>query len=157
MYLIIALVVGAFVSGYGLAWQHDYKHTAALEAQIDLSNSEATRLTGEATTKVKAAESEAALMAIQLESDHVKATQSTAALRTALDVVRLRDPGQRQRCPDALPKGANTREPETDPDPGELSAESATFLRDQAFKADTVANYANECYRFMINNCGIAP
>ncbi len=157
MYLIIALVVGAFVSGYGLAWQHDYKQLAEMEAQIELSNQESIRLTGEATTKVKAAESEAALIAIQLESDHVKATQSTAALRTALDVVRLRDPGQRQRCPDSVSKGANTREPETAPDPGQLSAESTGFLRDQAWQADTVANYANECYRFMINNCGIAP
>lgn len=157
MYLIIALVVGAFVSGYGLAWQHDYKQLAEMEAQIELSNSEAARISGEATTKVQAAESEAALIAIQLESDHVKATQSAADLRSALGAMQLRDPGQRQRCPNPVSKSASAREPETDPDPGQLSAESAGFLRDQAFKADTVANFANECYRFMINNCGIAP
>lgn len=157
MYLIIALVVGAFAAGYGSAWQLENKQIAILEAKIELSNQEAVRLTGEATTKINAAKSEAALIAIQLESDHVKATQSTSALRTALDVVRLRDPGQRQRCPDPVSKGANTREPETAPDPGQLSAESSKFLRDQAWQADTVANFANECYRFMINNCGISP
>lgn len=157
MYLVIALIVAAFTSGYGLSWKIGNKQIAVLEAQTGLANQEAGRLQALALLKTQSAETAAALTVTKLESNLVKATQTTADLHTALAAERLRDPGQRQHCANPVPKGANTREPETAADPGQLSKELSGFLLEQTYQADTVANYAHECHQFILTNCGIAP
>jgi len=157
MYLIIALIIAAFTAGYGLSWKIGNKQIAVLEAQIGLANQEADRLQGQALLKTQAAETVAALTVNKLESERAQATQSAAALHVALAAVRLRDPGQRQHCPNPVPKSTNTREPETAADPGQLSKELSGFLLEQTYLADTVANYAHECHQFILTNCGIAP
>lgn len=155
--LIAVALIAAFGGGYGTAWKVAYRHIAQLEAQINESNLSAALVLSDATARTAKAESEAANTALLLESEHAKATQSTDNTRRALSAMRLRDPGQRQRCADPVSKSASAQEPEADSDPGQLSKELSGFLRGEAYRADTVANYADECHRFVAANCGIAP
>lgn len=158
LFVIIGIVVlAAYGGGYGMAWKIENRNIAELEAQIEQSNLSAALVLSDATARTAKAESGAASLALLLESEHVKATQSADHYRRDLSAMRLRDPGQRQRCPDPVSKSASAKEPETDPDPGQLSKELAGFLRAEAYRADTVANYADQCHKFVANNCGIAP
>jgi len=157
MIVIIAVAhIVAFGSGFSMAWKAGNRNIAQLEAQIEQSNLSAALVLSDAADRTAKAESEAANTVLLLESEYVKATQSADNTRRTLSAMRLRDPGQRQRCADSVSKSASTQEPETDPDPGQLSKELSGFLRAEAYRADTVANYADECHKFVMSNCGIA-
>lgn len=153
-YLAIATFI--FGCGYGTAWKVENRHIAQLEAQIAQSSIQAGVILSAAENRTAKAESDAANTILLLESEHVKATQSINNTRRDLADIRLRDPGRRKSCADPVPSRASSSESETSPDPGELSKELAGFLREEAYRADTAANYANACYTFVAEqNCGI--
>ena len=155
-YILIIAAAGSFVFGYGLSHKIDRAEIIGLELAIQKQKDEAQSILSDAQFRIKESEYKAAQANDQLDQEHEANIKDIMALRDKLGSMRLRDPGSRPSCPSALPAGANTVHPSGEPFTGELSAELGGFLLDQAFKADTVAEYANACYKFVVEqNCGI--
>jgi hypothetical protein len=153
IYAVIAATV--FGSGYGACWSHMTKQIATLEAQIDLSNTEAATVLRNSTIAAKQSESDAQVAAVQLQDAHDKSLKLTTDLHHSLLAIRMRDPGQRSDCTNPLPENSHTPGITPAADTGDLSTAASGFLRSEAYRADTLAIYASECHQFVVSNCGI--
>ena len=157
LYAIIIALLAAFGGGFGLSHQLDATEINHITAMVEANKLAATAELSAIQTRVDQAQNEALAANANLEQAHVSAIQTINTLHASLSTARLRDPGSRQHCSSALPGRASARESETAADPGDLSAELTSFLLDQSLKADTVAEYASACYKFVSTNCGINP
>lgn len=155
-YTLILAAALSFASGYGLSHKIDRAEIIGLELAIQKQKDEAQSILSDAQFRIKESEYKAAQANDQLDQEHEANIKDIMALRDKLGSMRLRDPGSRSSCPSSVPAGANTAHPSGEAYSGELSKELSGFLLNQSFVADKVAEYANECYQFVVEqNCGI--
>ncbi len=155
-YTLILAAALSFASGYGLSHKIDRAEIIDLELAIQKQKDEAQSILSDAQFRIKESEYKAAQANDQLDQEHETNIKDIMALRDKLGNMRLRDPGSRSSCPSSVPASANTVHPSGEAYSGELSTELSGFLFNQSFVADKVAEYANECYQFVVEqNCGI--
>lgn len=162
MQVIIAAVLTALLVGVGagfcIASDMDVAKIERLENAITLQKSEAKSALDVAVSRVDAAQAKARETNANLEKAHDSAIKTINTYRDLLATARLSDPGRRQSRANALPAGANTGITETEAGTGQLSEELTRFLQIRFYSADKVAEYANQCYVFVVEqNCGINP
>ena len=155
-YLQMALAIIFYAGGYTTAWQLGAKKIAVLEAQIAVANDHANELLAVHRQVIKAAEEKAATVSVQLETDYVQHTKAINGLKHTLAVTRLRDPNSRQNSSNTLSESSNPKKPNPATDTFDLSENLTRLLRSESYRADTVAIYAEECFKFVRNNCGVA-
>ena len=153
IYAIIAVTL--FGSGYGTCWRVMTRQVAALNAQIEVSNADAKRRLLESTTATEEAERKAAETAQQLEDEYIKNIELNADIARSLATVRMRVKTVNTNCRDTVPKGGSPGTPTDATDTAELPADFERLLRTEGLRADNLAVYADECYRFVNNQCGI--
>ena len=148
-YVLIAVALGgshwwAFATGVGAEAGRNAK------AQLQFERDSA-KLLADETAKVTAANEKARELAQTLEIEHAQAQETidaTLAENRRLAAARkLRDPGARSACKNAVPGTTSTSGGiVAETTGGELSAILTEFLNDQAYLADRAANYAQTCY-----------
>jgi hypothetical protein len=154
--VLSALILGGCV-GFGVARQIDNAQIERLGNAITLQKAEAKAALDVAVSRVDAAQAKAKQDNINLEQAHDSAIKTINAYRDLLATARLSDPGRRQSRASALPASANTGIAETEAGTGELSEELTRFLQTRFYSADKIAEYANQCYVFVVEqNCGLS-
>ena len=153
IYALIAATL--FGSGYGTCWKVMNQQVANLNAQIEASNADAKRRLLESVTATETAERNAAETAKQLEDETHKNIELNADLARRLATVRMRVKTVHTNCSNALPKSSSPSTPTDETDSADLPAEFAGLLRNESLRADNLAVYADECYHFVNNQCGI--
>lgn len=161
MQAVIAAVLSALLlgagAGFGVARQIDNAQIERLENAIALQKAEAQAALDVAVSRVDAAQAKALETNANLEKAHDSAIKTINTYRDLLATARLSDPGRRPHRANALPAGANTGITETEAGTGQLSAELTRFLQTRFYSADKIAEYANQCYAFVVEqNCGIS-
>lgn len=154
-YFIIAALIVGFASGYGVSHKIGRAEIIGLELAIQQQKTEAQSILQDAQLKVTESENRAIQINNQLDKEHEENTRDIINLHDQLSTVRLRDPGHRPSCPGSVPTSDSAGHAEDSTGSAELSAELENFLRDQSFAADQVAEYAQECFKFVQSNCGI--
>ena len=153
LYALLAATL--FGSGYGTCWKVMTRQVATLNAQIEVSNADAKRRLLESVTATEVAERKAAETAQQLETEYVKNIELNRVVGRSLDAVRMRVKTVRTNCSNTLSKSDNSGTPTGATDLTELPADFTKLLRDESLRADNLAVYADECYKFVNNQCGI--
>ena len=140
----IALIV--FGAGYAASAAVHQSQIQALESAIVRANLESEHVLAMAKARVQQAETEALHFSQQLETSH---DQSLATINALHDQLR-----------DGIARGINAVPVCPRPGASETSTESAdvsTTLADLAYEADLVAVYAQSCWQFVHQQCGLAP
>ena len=153
IYALIAVTL--FGSGYGTCWKVMTRQVAALKAQIEVSNADAKRRLLESVTATETAERKAAEIVQQLENEYVKNIELNSVVGRSLDAVRMRVKTVHTNCPDAVSKSDSSGTPTGATDLTELPEDFKRLLRVEGLRSDDLAVYANECYEFVNNQCGI--
>lgn len=143
IYAYVALAIAIFSGGFASGYRFELSNTQRLELAIQRSNSEAEQVMQAAKLKVAEADMQSEKRNQQIEIIHV---QNLSTVNSLVD--RVHSAG-RQDCASPLPrsKGASVPTPET-ADSSRL--EQFTSLAGQS------AAYAESCWAFVTNNCGIA-
>lgn len=142
------------MGGYAFMWKAKYDN---LSDNLDRQKEEAQALLEAEQKKVSDHEAKAKLDNATQAIDHEKSNKTIDDLRRSLAATRLSDPGRRNGGKATSPTSDSAGIPQTEAGAGELSAELTRFLQIKFFQADTVAEYANQCYTFVVEkNCGIA-
>ena len=148
-YIIAALAV--FGAGFGVSHQLDKADILAMENSIAAQKVEAAALLQAETDRVNLAMSKAHEFNNQLEVSHAQSITTINAIRDQLATTSLRDTGRRSSGGSATGNSASTGVTETTTNIGELSTELAQFLKSEAYRADTAAEYASSCFGFLAN------
>jgi multidrug efflux pump subunit AcrA (membrane-fusion protein) len=161
MQAVIAAVLSALLmgagAGFGVARQIDNAQIERLENAVALQKDEAKAALDVAVSQVDAAQAKAKETNANLEKAHDSAIKTINTYRDLLATARLSDPGRRQSRANALSASTNTGIAEGEAGTGELSAELTRFLQIRFYSADKIAEYANQCYAFVVEqNCGIS-
>lgn len=160
---LVAAFAGGLASmgGYALMWKADYDN---LSDNLDRQKKEAEDL-------LKAEKQKAADRDAQNKLDNeaqAKANEDNSKtidnLRQSLADARLYDPGRRPSSKSAKPTGngagqsqAEAEVPTDAPGSSAISRELESFIKINFYNADQVAEYATQCYAFVVErNCGIA-
>jgi hypothetical protein len=147
-YLFILLL--GFSGGFTLSHKLDQLQYDDLKAAVERANIEAERRLVKAQLQTQLAEKKAHDLNLKLDQSHDAYIKDTNALHDRLATVRLRDPGSRQDCNNAVPAVSDSGQPEAESADGpEFSAELAEFIRAEAYRADQIAAYADTCYQFI--------
>lgn len=155
-YAFILVMVASFGSGFGVSHSIDKAEIMELQIAIQHQKDQANMEILSAQSHVRDSEMKAVVANEKREQEHESNNKDIADLHTQLSTLRLRDPGRRTSCSNAMPASHNSKEPaNTTTDTGELSKEFAGFLVEQSRSADEVAEYALNCFKFIKNNCGI--
>jgi hypothetical protein len=105
-YIQIAIAIAIYAAGYATAWKVEVKEVARLEASIESANQQAQATLSVIQERVKSAQDKAESASVQLESDHIKSSQSITALSTRLAAARLQYATASRGC--ALPKASDS-------------------------------------------------
>lgn len=105
-YIQIAVAIAIYAAGYATAWKIEVKEVARLEASIESANQQAQVTLSAIQERVKSAQAKAESASVQLESDHIKSSQSITALSTRLAAARLQYATSSRGC--ALPKASDS-------------------------------------------------
>jgi len=153
LYALLAATL--FGSGYGTCWKVMTRQVAVLNAQIEVSNADAKRRLLESTTATEEAERKAAETAQQLEDEYIKNIELNADIARSLATVRMRVKTVNTNCRGTVPKSSSPGTPTDATDTAELPEDFERLLRAEGLRADNLAVYADECYHFVNNQCGI--
>jgi uncharacterized phage infection (PIP) family protein YhgE len=161
MQVIIAAVLSALLVGVGagfcIASDMDSAKIERLKNAIDNQKIEAKAALDVAVSRVDAVQAKARETNANLEKAHDSAIKTINTYRDLLATARLSDPGRRPHRANAMPASTNTGITETEAGTGQLSAELTRFLQIRFYSADKIAEYANQCYAFVVEqNCGIS-
>ncbi|MEY3760055.1 MAG: hypothetical protein RIR39_1546 [Pseudomonadota bacterium] len=155
IYIQIALAMILYGAGYLSAWKIDSLKIARLEISIESANDLSKSTLKEAQASVSAAEQQALISSDNFDKERIKNDELNNNFATTFKSMRLRDPHAIGCRKNTLPK-SNSPVPIKDyPESGELSEDLTKLLRSESFRADQMMSYANECYEFVKNNCGV--
>lgn len=143
VHAFIALIV--FGAGYAASTAVHQSQIQRLESAIVQANLESEQVLAMAKARVQQAETEALHFSQQLETSH---DQSLATINALHDQLR-----------DGIARGANAvpvcPRPGT-PETATESADVSTAIADLAYQADLVAAYAQNCWQFVSQDCGLS-
>lgn len=152
LYAYLAVAVSLFLAGFGSGYKYEQANTERLKLGIERSNAEAAAVLEAAKANVARADGAAQQLATQLEKTHETTLTTINAMRDrSSDVIRLYNAAHRQDCNNPVPDAAHT---------GQLEAETGRAaipegIGNLAYRADLAAAYAQECWAYVTNNCGI--
>jgi hypothetical protein len=155
-YIIIAILVASFASGYGVSHQISKAEIQHMSDSITAQNREAKLQLATLNDKATKAYDEALKLNKDLEDANVSAINALNSQRDSFKSVRMYDSGRKSSsC--ATTKGDSTSATAgADENRYELSNELTEFLKSETYRADQVAEYAKICQKFVVdNNCGI--
>lgn len=154
IYAYLAALLIAFAAGFGVSHQLEKAETQRLTMAIERSNSEAEMTLQAAKTKVAASDTAALQFKNQLETAHEQSIQTINTLHDRLATVSL--PASHQNCANTLPASSSAGIAKTETGSEQFSTDFAQLVKTESYRADTVAAYAESCWQFVTNNCGIA-
>jgi hypothetical protein len=155
-YIIIAILVASFASGYGVSHQISKAEIQHMSDSITAQNREAELQLATLNDKATKVHDEALKLNKDLEDANVSAINALNSQRDSFKSVRMYDSGRKSSgC--ATTTSGDTKSPiGAFEDRYELSNELTEFLKSEAYRADQVAEYAKICQKFVVdNNCGI--
>ena len=154
IYAYIGSLLIAFAAGFGLSHQLEKAETQRLTLAIERSNNEAQLTLQAAKTKVAALDTAALQFKNQLETAHDQSIKTINSLHDQLATARLSASDQNSANPLSASSSAGIATTETGSE--QFSTDFDRLVKAEAYRADTVAAYAESCWRFVTNNCGIA-
>ena len=156
-YLVVALIVASFASGYGFAYKVSKAEIREMSESISDMNREADIQLATLTEEADKAHTEALKLNKELEDANVSAINAINSQHDSFKSVRMYD-NSRKSSSCTPTKGDNTNTlAGTNEDRHELSDELTSFLKSEAYRADQIAQYAILCRKFVVgNNCGIS-
>jgi hypothetical protein len=147
--LLLAWAVGLGFGGF-VTHAFDKAEIQRLESAILEGNTKAEHELYAIQTEVDAAERQAANLNDQLEAARSQSVATANALSARVaSAGRLYD--RHQNCEGAVPERERAGQPETQTEPADFSGRLAEIVR----RADETAIYAQTCWQFVTNNCGI--
>lgn len=156
-YLQAAIFLGVFTLGGLTAHQYDKVKIIRLQAAMTEANNQAEHALQQAQAQTLEATAKAEQLNRTLDEEHqanlaqvAELSSRVAAAGRAYHAGRMHP--QRQSCADPLPAGADSNEPATAPASPDFPDRLAEIVR----RADETAVYAQSCWQFVTNNCGIA-
>ena len=155
-YIIIAILVASFASGYGVSHQISKAEIQHMSDSITAQNREAELQLATLTDKATKAHDEALKLNKDLEDANVSAINALNSQRDSFKSVRMYDNSRKSSsCTATKGNNSNSTAGATE-DRHELSNELTEFLKSEAYRADQIAEYAKICQKFVVdNNCGI--
>ena len=150
-YVYIIAAASIFAAGFGLSHQLDKAEIQALQAAIERGNSEALHRLELSERKLLDANHQADLLNQQLEASHAQSIETINAYRSDLDNRLYERSTRRRNTVPACPGAGNTEAEAASTDLSERA------IADLAARADQVATYAQACWQFVNNDCGIKP
>lgn len=151
IYAYVIAAIALFGAGFGTAHQLDKAEILAMENAISAQKVEAAAMLQAETDRVNLAMSKAHEFNNQLEVSHAQSISTINAIHDQLATASLRDTGRRKSSGGATGNSASAGIAETTANASELSTELAQFLKSEAYRADTAAEYANSCFGFLAN------
>jgi len=150
-YAFLACLLAGFGVGAWFTHRFDAAEIQALQSAIDQGNAQSALILQTATAQVAEAAAKAQQAKQQLELSHAQsiATVNDYAARLHDSLARRTDAVSRRICPGI---SASTT------DPAYLPAALAGVLQyvdGETTRADAVASYAQSCWQFVSNNCGV--
>jgi len=156
-YIIIAILVASFASGYGVSHQISKAEIQHMSDSITAQNREAELQLAALTAEAEKAHEEALKVNKDLEDANVSAINALNSQRDSFKSVRMYDNGRKSSSCTATKGDSTSAITRTDEDRAELSEELTGFLKSEAYRADKISAYAILCQKFVVdNNCGIA-
>lgn len=148
------LVIAAFSTGFGVAYKIDSATINELKHQIEASNDQAASTLTSIQERVAEAHATAKAANTNLELAHAQSINTINAYHDAVKSKRLHDPHRKNSgCP--LSADTNTGLAFSSTETSELSAALTDFLIAESFSADQIGAYAQQCYAYVNNNCGL--
>lgn len=151
IYAYVIAAIALFSTGFGAAHQLDKAEILAMENAISAQKVEAAATLQAETDRVNLAVAKAREFNHELEVSHAQSITTINAIRDQLATAGLRDTGRRKSSGSATGNIASAGIIETTTNTSELSTELAQFLKSEAYRADTAAEYANSCWQFVVN------
>lgn len=154
--VLSALLFGG-VSGFGVSYRMFSGEITSLNRDIEEQKRQAMIVLAAAENRIEEERETARKNKIDMEQAHEKNTKTIDALRHDIATARLSDPGRRPGGRNATPNGGGAGVSQGEAGSAGLSAELTRFLQIKFYAADKIAEYANQCYVFVVEqNCGIA-
>lgn len=156
IYAYAALALAIFGGGFASGYRFELSNTQRLELAIQRSNSEAEQVLQAAKLKVADADTQAAQLNKQIEVSHAQSinTINTLSARVS-DAARMYN-ARHKDCANSLPADTNTAIPTGEPGALDTTARIIEFAQRAAKLGDESSEYAQQCWAFVNNNCGIA-
>lgn len=156
-YIFAIIAAVSFASGYGVSHQIDKSALVSMESSINAQKAKAQATLSIAISRVDAAQAKAKEANNNLDKAHEQDIKTINAYRDLLAAARLSDPGRRTSGRGSLSNSDHSGIVKDESGTRELSAELTRFLQVKFYAADKVAEYARQCYTFVVEqNCGIA-
>ena len=156
-YIWVALLVVGFSSGYGLSSALSHAEIQQMSDGIAAQNREAEIQLATLTEAADKAYRDALKAKQDLEDANVSAINAINSQRDSFKSQRLYDNSRKSSSCTATASGNTNSSIGAYEDRTELSEELTDFLKSEAYRADTIANYAILCQKFVVdNNCGIS-
>lgn len=152
LYPAIAICIASFAFGMVTMHKMDSIELQSMKTEFDRANIEASFQLQVAKSRVDEATKKAAELNTQIEAKHVEHTQTITDLRNQLSNIRLPDCSKNRRS--TMPDSASTTSSISEARHNGVSTEFNQLVKDEFFRADKVAEYAEACYMFVSNNCG---
>ena len=155
IYAFLAAIVIGFGAGFYTSHEIDSAEIIALESAIKSANDQAKIIMTTAKKESERIKSDQRQLAQQLEKSHEQNIQTVNALRDQLATVRL-PAAHNPRSGNAKNNDHGTQKPEAQADNEQLPATLDRLVKAEFYRADTVAEYAEACYTFVVEqNCGV--
>lgn len=151
---MIYAALAVFLVGLGLGitatHQFDKAEIQNLQFAIASGNARADAELKQAQAKVEAATTKADQLAYQIEESHEENLKTVRSLTDRVAAAGRMYAG-RQNCKNTVPAGESAGQPKDTAEPADFSGRLAEIVR----RADETAVYAQACWQFVSNNCGI--
>lgn len=148
----IIFVIGAGLGFSGSTWLYSSR-IESLSTALSVSNEKAELELEAAKQRVEKATVEAQQLNNQLSNAHEQTIKTVNYLRDRLSSTRLPTCSEDNRNP--MPTSASAAGVSTQTGYDELPTDFIELVKSEAYRADTVATYAETCWKFVTNNCGV--
>lgn len=156
IYTYVALALAIFSGGFASGYRFELTNTQRLELAIQRSNSDAEQVMQAAKLKVANADTKAAQLNQQIETSHVQSINTINALSARVsDAARVYN-ASRKDCANTLSADTDTAISAGESRALDTAARVVEFAQRAAKLGDESSEYAQQCWAFVTNNCGIA-
>ena len=155
-YALIAALITSFSIGFATSYKIEHGQVVAMETAIEAQKLNAQAILKSTTDLIKTSEAKAIESNINLDKAHEQFIQTANAYDKQLDSIRLY-PKRGNGCTNSLPKSDRTRVIKEQTSESKYAEKFDRVIKQQARIADEAANYAEQCYQFVVeHNCGIS-
>ena len=153
-YILVALLISAFGSGYWVADSLASKEISELNAAVSLANAQSEAIKNDSDQALIQANIKAGELNQTIEKIHESDIATINYYHAAL--ARMPKPTSRKSCANRLPKADNSKIDTGNAEYGpDIPEEFIALLRAESYRADQAAVDKNKILSFVKNNCGI--